>query len=87
MCLSRFGGAQHQRLEARVEDERRDGVHELHFEQLDRRDFGQQQPPGVAPAQVDLLQVLVEPALAGTDRFCAPAPRAAAAPATAPPRG
>ena len=29
--------AQHQRLQPRVEDERRDGVDELHLEQLDRR--------------------------------------------------
>ena len=63
MCLSRSGVAQQQRLQASVEDERRDGVDELRLEQLDRRDLGEQQPPGVALAQVDLLQVLVEPAL------------------------
>ena len=40
----------------------RDGVDELHFEQLDGRHLGQQQPPGVAPAQIDLLQILIEPA-------------------------
>ena len=55
--------AQHQRLEARVDDERRDRVHELHLEQLHRRHLGHQQPPGVAAAQIDLLQILIEPAL------------------------
>ena len=69
--LVALGRAQHQRLEARVQDERRDGVHQLHLEQLDRRHLGQQQPPGVPLAQVDLLQILVEPALAGTASFCA----------------
>ena len=54
---------QHQRLEARVDDERRDGVDELHFEQLHRRDLVHQQAPGIAPAQVDLLQILIEPSL------------------------
>ena len=63
MCLSRSGRPQHQRLQARVEHERGDGVHELRLEQLDRRDLGEQQPPRVALAKVDLLQVLVEPAL------------------------
>ena len=63
MCLSAVGHAQHQRLEPRVEHERRDRVDELHLEQLHRRDLGEQQPPRVALAQVDLLQVLVEPAL------------------------
>ena len=37
MCLSRFVGAQHQRLQARVEHERRDRVDELRLEELDRR--------------------------------------------------
>ncbi len=62
MCLSRSGRLQHQRLQARVEDERRDGVDELRLEQLHRRDLGEQEAPRVAVAQVDLLQVLVEPA-------------------------
>ena len=77
--------AQHQRLEARVEHERRDGVDELHLEQLDRRHLGEQQPPRVALAQVDLLQVLVEPALGEQVACAAERPRAAAAPATARP--
>ena len=63
MCLSRSGVLQHERLQARVEHERRDRVDELRLEQLDRRDLGEQQPPRVAVAQVDLLQVLVERAL------------------------
>ena len=61
--LVALGRAQHQRLQARVQDERRDGVHELSLEQLDRRDLGQQEPPRVPLAKVDLLQVLVETAL------------------------
>ena len=63
MCLSRSGRAQHQRLQARVQHERRDRVHELCLEQLDRRDLVEEQTPRVPLAQVDLLQVLVEPAL------------------------
>jgi len=35
----------------------------LHFQQLYGRDLGEQQAPGVAPAQVYLLQVLVEATL------------------------
>ena len=54
--------AQHQRLQPRVDDERRDRVDQLHFQQLDRRHLGQQQPPGIAAAQIDLLQILIEPA-------------------------
>ena len=63
MCLSRFGRAQHQRLQPRVEHERGDGVDELGLEELDGRHLGEQEPPRVAVAQVDLLQVLVEPPL------------------------
>ena len=37
-----------------------DGIHEMHFEQLDRRYFGHREPPGIALAQIDLLQVLIE---------------------------
>jgi hypothetical protein len=60
MCLSRPpGGAQHQRLQAGVEHEGRDRVDQLHLEQLDRATSAGQ-APAVAPAQVDLLQVLVE---------------------------
>jgi hypothetical protein len=47
----------------RVEDERRDGIHELHFEQLDGGHFVQQQAPRVAPPQIDLLQIPIESAL------------------------
>ena len=60
--LVALGRAQHQRLEPGVEDERGDGVDELGLEQLDGRHLGERQPPGVPAAQVDLLQVLVEPA-------------------------
>ena len=66
--LVALGRAQHQRLQARVQHERRDRVDELHLEQLDRRDLGEQQAPRVALAQVDLLQILVEPALRGRGR-------------------
>ena len=41
MCLSRSGAAQHQRLEPRVQHERRDRVDELHLEQLDGADLGE----------------------------------------------
>ena len=75
--------AQHQRLEARVEDERRDRVDQLHLEQLDRRHLGQQQPPRVALAQIDLLQILIEPPFGKELPAAPPAPPAAAAPATA----
>ena len=63
MCLSRSAVAQHQRLQPRVEHERRHGVDELRLEQLDGRDLGEQEPPRVPVAEVDLLQVLVEVAL------------------------
>ena len=55
-------GAHHERLEAGVEDEGGDGVDELGFEQFDGRDLGEHEAPGIALAQVDLLQVLVEAA-------------------------
>ena len=60
MCLSRSGVAQHQRLEPRVDDERRDRIDQLHFQQFHRRNFGQQQAPGIAAAQIHLLQILIE---------------------------
>ena len=63
MCLSRSAVAQHQRLQPRVEHERRHGVDELRLEQLDRRHLGEQEPPRVPVAEIDLLQVLVELAL------------------------
>ena len=52
--------AEHERLQTCVEDERGDRVDEMHFEQFHRRDLVQQQTPGVAAAQIDLLQVLIE---------------------------
>ena len=62
--------AQHQRLEPRVEHERRDRVDQLHLKQFDRRNFVQQQAPRVAFAQVDLLQVGVEQAFGEQVRLC-----------------
>ena len=55
------GRPQHQRLQPRIDDERRDGVDELHLQQLDGRHVGEEQPPRVPSAQVDLLQILIEP--------------------------
>ena len=81
--LVALGRAQQQRLEARVEHERRDRVHELGLEQLDRRHLVEQQPPGVAPAQVDLLQILVEAPLGEQVLPRRRDPRAGAAPARA----
>ncbi len=52
--------AQHERLQARVQHERRDRVHELDLEQLHRGHLGEEQAPRVPAAQIDLLQVLVE---------------------------
>ena len=63
MCLSRFGVLQHERFQTRVEDERRDRVDQLHFQQLHRRNFRQKQPPRIASAKIDLLQILIEPPL------------------------
>ena len=60
MCLSRSAVAEHQRLQPGVEHERRHGVDELRLEQLDGRHLGEQEPPRVPVAEVDLLQVLVE---------------------------
>ena len=83
--LVALGRAQHQRLQPRVEDERRDGVDELRLEQLDRRHLGEQQAPRVALAQVDLLQVLVEPSLREEVALADEVRPAAAAPARARP--
>ena len=58
--LVALGRAPHQRLQAGVQHERRDGVDELRLEQLDGRHLVEQQAPRVALAQVDLLQILVE---------------------------
>ena len=54
------GRAEHQRLQSCVEDERRHRVDELRLEEFDGRHLGEQEPPRVAVAQVDLLQILVE---------------------------
>jgi len=62
MCLSRSGVANIERLEPGVEEEGGHGVDELGFEEFNRRHLGQREAPGIAIAQVDLLQVLVEPA-------------------------
>lgn len=59
MCLSR-SGVQHQRLQPRVDDEGGDGVDQLGFQQFHRGHFVHQQAPGVAPAQIHLLQVLIQ---------------------------
>ena len=61
--LVALGRAEHERLQPRVQDERRDRVDELRLEQLDRRDLVEQEPPRVPLAQVDLLEILVEAAL------------------------
>ncbi len=74
----------HERLQPGVEDERRHRVDQLHFQQLHRRHFGQQQPPRIAVAQIELLQILIEPALRKQVLLIARSLRAAAAPATAP---
>ncbi len=51
---------QHQRLQARVQHERGDGVHEVDLEELHRRDLGEREPPAVAIAEIDLLKVGIE---------------------------
>ena len=63
-----LGRPQHERLEPGVEHEGRDGVDELHFQQLNGRHFGHEEAPRIPVAQIDLLQVLVEPAH-GTQRL------------------
>ena len=63
--------AEHERLQAGVEDERRDRVHELRLEQLDRRDLVEEEPPRVALAEVDLL---ADPGRAGPRGRGRPAP-------------
>src|SRR5712671_8152729 len=50
----------HQWLEPRVDDERGDCIDEMNLEQLHRRYFGQEKPPGVAPSKIQLLKVLIE---------------------------
>ena len=84
--LVALGRAQHQRLEPRVEHERRDRVHQLGLEQLDRRHLGEHEPPRVPVAQVDLLQVLVEPTR-GEQVAAAATPRRGAAAALRQRRG
>ena len=61
--LVALGRPQHQRLQAGVQHERRNGVDELHLQQLHRRHLGQQQAPRVPLAEIDLLQILVEASL------------------------
>src|SRR3954468_8467839 len=53
-------GSRHERLETRVDDEGCDRVYQMHFQQLNGGDFGHQESPGVAAAQIDLLEILVE---------------------------
>src|SRR5688572_10180915 len=52
--------AQHQFFQSPIQYKRGDAVDQLHLEQLHRRHLRQRKPPRVAPAQVHLLQVLVE---------------------------
>ena len=52
--------AQHQRFQARIDDEGSNGIHQLHLQQFHGGDFRQHQSPGIASAQVDLLQVLIK---------------------------
>ena len=40
-----------------------DGVDQLHLHQLHRADLIEQEPPGVLPPEVHLLEILIEPAL------------------------
>jgi inhibitor of KinA sporulation pathway (predicted exonuclease) len=46
-----------------VEHERRDGVHEVHLEELGGRHLRERHAPAVEVAHVDLLQILIEAAL------------------------
>ena len=64
------GSAQHQRLQPRIENVGRDGIDELHLEQLRRLDLVQPQPPAVDLAQIDLLPILIVTA-AGEQRLAA----------------
>jgi hypothetical protein len=84
--LVALGVRQEQRLQARVQDERRDRVHELHLEELDRGHVGEQHAPRVAVAEVDLLQVLVEATLGEERLLRGRSPRAAVGSARAPRR-
>ena len=52
--------APHERLETRVDQERCNRVHQLHFQKLHTRHFIEQQAPRIPLAQIDLLQVLIE---------------------------
>ena len=60
MCLSRSGVRSINGFKPRIQNERRDGVDELHFQQFHGRHFGHEQPPGIALAQIHLLQILIE---------------------------
>ena len=70
MCLWNPGVRQHERLQARVEDIRCNGVHQLHFHKLGRFDFVHAQTPAVYFAKIHLLPVLVE-AIHWKERFAA----------------
>ena len=85
--LVALGRSRHERLEPRVEHERGDRVDQLGLEQLDRRHLREGQPPRVPPAQVHLLQILVEHAARGTGGPRLPRRRPARRPGRAPPRG
>ncbi|MNN80890.1 hypothetical protein D3C81_1976560 [compost metagenome] len=58
--LVALGRGQHQRLQSRIDDEGSDGVDQLRFQQLHRRHFSHAQAPGIAVAQIHLLQVLIQ---------------------------
>ena len=61
--LVALGRAQHERFQPRVQNERRNRVHQLHFQQFHGRHFRHGQPPRIALAQIHLLQILVKLAL------------------------
>ena len=63
MCLSRSGTRSMSGLRPRVDNERRDGIDELHLQQFHRGHLGHEQPPGITLAQINLLQILVQFAL------------------------
>ncbi len=72
--------AQHQRLEPRVEDERRHGVDELHLEQLDRRHLGQR---AAATSSARANRPAADPGRAGLPEQGGILPRQHARPAAA----
>ena len=50
----------HEGFQPGIENKRSDGIYQLGLEQLDGRHFGKHQPPGIAVAQIDLLQILIQ---------------------------